>query len=133
MRTSALGQLCLVVLISICSGGCLYLAAGAAGVGAAAGTYAYVRGQLEVAYPAGYERTWAATLDSLNELELGVESADKDAFGGEIKAKRADGTSVKIAVAPVTSNSTSVKIRVGTFGNRTISETIANKIENKLK
>ena len=112
--------------------GCVGLALGVAGAGAGVGTYAYIKGELETTYSSEYEKTWAATLDALNALEIAVESADKDAFGGLVKASRANGTSVKIKVAPVTSNSTSVKIRVGTFGDRSISEKIAARIKTNL-
>ena len=132
MKNLALKSLSIVVVCALGASGCVPLIVGAAGAGAA-GTYAYVKGQLEVSYAADYARTWAATLDSLKALEVTVEDANKDAFGGEIQAKRADGTSVRIHVAPVTSDVTSVKIRVGTFGSRTISDRISKEIESRLQ
>lgn len=122
----------LAVLSTLCSGGCVWLAVGAAGAGVGYGTYAFIRGQLEVAYPNEFQQTWSAALDALESLEIRKKSAAKDAFGGKIEAARADGTSVKIAVTPITSASTSVKIRVGFFGDQAISEMIAEEIERKL-
>lgn len=132
MKLFALNSVSIVMVCSLCAAGCVPLMVGAAGVGAA-GTYAYVKGQMEVSYAADYERTWAATLDTLKALEVSVQNANRDAFGGEVRAKRADGTAVTIKVAPVTSDVTSVKIRVGTFGNRSISNRISTEIENRLQ
>jgi hypothetical protein len=131
MKHIVLNSLSIAMVCTLCATGCVPLLIGAAGAGAA-GTYAYVKGQMEVTYAADYERTWAATLDTLKALGVTVQDANKDAFGGEIRAKRADDTSVTIQLAPVTSNATSAKIRVGTFGNRTISERISKEIENRL-
>jgi len=131
MKNLILNSVCIVVVSALCANGCVPLMVGAAGAGV--GTYAYVKGQLETAYPATYEQTWQATLDALEGLGISVETSGKDAFGGTIKAKRADGTSVRLKVAPITSNSTSVKIRVGLFGDRTVSEGISTEIASRLK
>jgi len=133
MKHATLTGLCAVLMSVFCSAGCVGLAIGAAGAGVGVGTYAYIKGELETICPSEYERTWAATLDALKAFEIAVESADKDAFGGQVKANRADGTSVNIKVTPVTSNSTSVKIRIGTFGDRSISEKIAAGIRTNLE
>jgi hypothetical protein len=121
----------LVVLNALCSCGC-WFAVAAVGAGVGAGTYRFIRGQLEVAYPSEYQETWSATLAALESLEMRKKSANKDAFGGTIEAARADGTGIKIVVTPITSASTSVKIRVGFFGNRAMSEMIADEIGRKL-
>lgn len=76
--------------------------------------------------------TWSSTLAALDELGLGQTSAKKDAFSGQIQAERADGTKIKITVTPVTETLTSVKIRVGTLGNRDMSAKIAAEIEKQL-
>ena len=133
MRSARLTAVCLVVLSALCSGGCVWLVVGAAGAGVGVGAYAFIRGELEAAYSSEYQETWSATLAALETLEIRKKSASKDAFGGQIEAARADGTSIKIKVTPITATSTSVKIRVGFFGNRAISEMIADEIEAKLK
>jgi len=133
MTYGKLGIVCLAVCSALCSSGCAWLAIGAAGAGVGVGTYAYIRGELEAAYPSPYNETWSATLAALDKLEIRKKSAEKDAFGGLIEAARADGTSIKIRVTPITDASTSVKIRVGTFGDRAISETISAEIESRLK
>ena len=131
-RAKLLAVVFLTVCSALCAGGCILLAVGA-GAGLGVGAYKFVKGELEVAYPAGYEETWSAALAAMDALELTREDAGKDAFGGRIEAARADGTPVKMSVTPVTPDSTTVKIRVGTFGNRAMSDMIASEIEAKLK
>jgi len=133
MNRATSTTLSLTLVTVFCCTGCVGLALGVAGAGAGIGTYAYIKGALEITYSSGYEETWAATLDTLRAFEIAVQSADKDAFGGQIAATRADATPVKIKITPVTSNSTTVKIRVGTFGDRSISEKIAARIKTNLE
>lgn len=103
-----------------------------AGAGAGVGTYAYVRGELKREYHASLDRTWGATLQALKALELRVEDTQKDRLGGNIKARRGDGTIVKVALEPKASDSTLVRIRIGTFGDRDASERIGKEIEKRL-
>jgi hypothetical protein len=134
MRNAKLvGTGLVVLMLTVCSGGCVWLAIGAAGAGVGVGTYAFIRGELEAAYASEYQETWSATLAALQALEIRKKGASKDAFGGRIDAARADGTPVTIKITPITPASTSVKIRVGFFGNRPISEMIAGQIETELR
>jgi hypothetical protein len=132
MNNAKITLLCLVVLVSLCSSGCLWIAVGAAGAGVGVGTYAYVRGELEAVYASAYQETWTATLAALDSLEMRKKSASKDAFGGRIDAARADGTPITIRVTPITPTGTSVKIRIGFFGNREMSTMIADQIKAEL-
>jgi hypothetical protein len=131
MRRGKFMTVVLLVGSLLFSGGCIGLAIGAA-AGVGVGTYAFIKGELKTAYPYTYEETWSAALAAVDALELTKMGVEKDAFGGRIEAERATGKSIKISVKPLTSNSTSVKIRVGVFGHRAISETIASEIEAEL-
>jgi len=133
MNDVKITAMCVAVLVSLCSSGCLWIAVGAAGAGVGVGTYAYIRGELEAAYASEYEEAWRATLAALESLGMRKKSASKDAFGGRIDAARADGTPITIRVTPITPNSTSVKIRVGFFGDREMSQMIADRIGQELK
>jgi opacity protein-like surface antigen len=101
--------------------------AGVAG-GAGAGTAVYVEGEDSRVHRANLDQTWTATLDALKQMNIRVEKSDKDALGGTVEAKRADGTEVKIKEEPAEGNSTQVKIRVGVFGDQNASEAIQNSI-----
>ena len=102
------------------------------GAGAGAGTVAYVRGELQTTYAASFNRTWEASLTALKDLGITVYNTDKDATEGNIEATKADGTKVKINLKPAGSDTTSVKIRVGIFGDEEVSRTISNQISKRL-
>jgi len=124
-----------MILVLICMGlmlqGCLLLAVGA-GAGAGAATVAYVKGELKTTYAASLNRTWDATLSALKDLQINVRSSKKDATEGDIEATKADGTKVKIVLEPAGPDTTSVRIRVGTFGDEEVSRVINRQIASKL-
>ena len=111
---------------------CEYVIVGALTAGAGAGAYFFVQGNLKRDYEAPVERMWEATLQAVEELRLATESKRHDAFGGEIKGMMADGTSFQIELKRLSNNWTEVGVRIGTFGDRTKSEAIHDKIFSKL-
>lgn len=112
--------------------GCL--AAAVAG-GAAAGImiYSYMHGELERTYPADFPETWQATMQTIEKLGFEKDSWANDAISGEIKARRAIGTPIRINLELIAPNVTSVRIRVGTEGDKSLSEIIHHKIEENLR
>jgi uncharacterized lipoprotein len=112
--------------------GCGALLAGGAGAAAGAGTIAYVRGEAQSTYPASFERTWNATLGALQEANLKVQDTDQDGSQGTIKAVQADDKNVNVALEPAGPGTTSVKIRVGTFGDEETSRAIHQRIASRL-
>jgi hypothetical protein len=111
---------------------CGYILVGTLAAGAGAGTYFFVKGNLKRDYEAPVERMWEATLQAVEELRLATESKRHDAFGGEIKGIMANGDSFQIEVKRLGENWTEVGVRIGTFGDRTKSEAIHEKILSKL-
>ena len=121
---------CFLIGLSACSRKWAVLGAAAAAVGA--GTYYYIKGDLKRNYEAPMDKTWDATIKSVEELKLTTESTEHDAFNGVIKGKMADGKSFTINVKRLGENSTEVGVRIGTFGDRARSEAIHDKIHSKL-
>lgn len=115
-------------LLSGCAAAVLAGMAGGAGVGAAM----YVEGEHSQVHKAALDRTWAATLEALKQMNLRVDRSNKDALGGTIEAKRADGTDVKIKEEPAERSTTRVRIRIGTFGDQQGSEAIQTQIDKNL-
>lgn len=115
-------------ILSSCAAAVLAGAAGGAGVG----TAIYVEGEDSRVHSANLDQTWTATLDALKQMNIQVEKSDKDALGGTVEAKRADGTDVKIKEEPAEGNTTQVKIRIGVFGDQNASEAIQNTIARNL-
>jgi len=108
----------------------IILGGGAAGGGAAV---AYAKGELEQVHAAPYDRVWDATLRALRTLNIAVSDTQKDQISAKAVGARADGTAVVVSVLPVTKDSTSVRVRIGNFGDRPTSERIQGQIAVMLK
>ena len=122
----------LILLLLPVLGGCALMLVGA-GAGAGAGTVAYIQGEHSQVHAGNYERVWSATLAALGQMNIRVIKTEKDALSGTISARRADDTSVTVKVEPTGADTTTVKIRVGTFGDRAASESIQARIVSSLK
>lgn len=110
------------------SQGCMIAAVG---IGAA-GTIAYVRGDLEAVEPAPIDVVYDASLKALEELELHVTSKSKDALVAQILTYDAQDKRIRIRLKAATDNTTKLSIRVGTFGSETKSRLIYHKIRDYL-
>ena len=113
--------------------GCALILIGAGAAGAGAGV-AYAKGELEQVHAAPYDRVWDATLSALRTLNIAVSDTQKDQISAKaVGARAADGTAVVVTVLPVTKDSTSVRVRIGNFGDRPTSERIQGQIAVALK
>ena len=118
--------LLLLAGLSLASGGCLFVAAGAAGAGAA--TYFYVRGRLCQEYYAAFPDSWQAVLTTLKEQGFAVTHQENNGTEGTISSKTADGSAITIAITsqpsrvPAEKSVTRICIRVGTWGDEPLSE-----------
>ncbi len=121
---------CLLIGLTACSRKWAVIGAAAAAVGA--GTYYYVKGDLKRNYEAPMDKTWEATIKSVEELKLTVESQKHDGLSGVIKGKMADEKSFEINLKRIGENLTEVGVRIGMFGDQGKSEAIHDKIHSKL-
>lgn len=125
---------CLSFVLSslmVSSTGCLAIAVGAG----AAGTVAYLAGDVEVEEPYNIDEVYAATRKAVDELDLHVIAGDtdKDALSATVVARDAADKRITIRLRTRTSNTTRLSIRVGTFGDETKSHLIYSKIVEHLK
>jgi len=111
--------------------GCILVAAGA-GAAAGVGTYAYVRGELESTLDAPLDRTWRATQTAMKDLKFAVTKEQKDALQAELTARTAADKKVLVKLVKLTNNTTEVRVRVGTFGDESLSRLILEKIKANL-
>lgn len=128
-------ELLLVLLLAVSPlilTGCLTAAAVGGAAAAGAGTVAYIKGELKATEEASLNKTWAATVAAVDELEFLVINKIKDAVSAELEAKTADNKTVKIELKRVSDNLTDISIRIGTFGDETLSRYILSKIEARL-
>ncbi|MGE3536550.1 MAG: DUF3568 family protein [Candidatus Tectimicrobiota bacterium] len=129
MRQTAYGLVCLALLLG--SSGCYTTTIGG-GTSFTAGTYSYITRELEVIYGIPMADVWPRALSAVESLQLHIDRQYLDGLGGDIEARRADGTPVYVSLKPSGSHSTSIRVRVGTFGDRIQSERIQRTIRQQL-
>lgn len=112
--------------------GCVAAAVGIGAAGAA-GTIAYVRGDLEAIEPEDLDVVYEAAVVAAKNLELRVISKTKDALTATIYARDAEDKKVSIKLKRTTEHTTKLSIRIGTFGNETKSRLIYQKIHDYLQ
>lgn len=119
--------------LSLCAslGGCYTTAVGG-GPNVTAGTYSYITRALEVIYSVPLADTWPRALAAVESLQLHIDKQHIDGLGGNIQARRADGTPVRVHLKPKGEYSTSVSVRVGDLGDREQSERIHRSIRQQL-
>lgn len=109
--------------------GCILAAVGAG----AAGTVAYVKGDLEVMEAKNLDTVYAASKKALEDLELSVIQDNKDKMGATLVSRDSQDKKVTIKLTAVGDESTEISIRLGTFGNEAKAAMIYNKIKENLK
>lgn len=102
------------------------------GVGAA-GTIAYVRGDLEAVESESLDKVYDATLKAVEELELHVMSRTKDALSATIVGRDAQDKKVTIKLNSTAEKTTKLSIRIGVFGSETKSRLIYQRIRDNLQ
>ena len=118
-----------IAVTSLAASGCLAAAAGAA-VGA--GTYAYVRGDLEATLASPLDEVWGATLEAVRDLGFAVREQAQDQLSARLVAAQVRGGDVSIRLERVGENATKVNIRVGTFGDEATSRLVLREIGERL-
>ncbi|MBW8002424.1 MAG: DUF3568 family protein [Planctomycetes bacterium] len=117
----SLGVVCFI-------GGCMIAAVGAG----AAGTVAYVRGDLEAVEAASLDKVYAATEAAVRKLELTVTKKSKDALSGVVVVRDAEDKKITIKLTSTAEGMTKISIRIGIFGNETKSRLIYEQMKREL-
>jgi hypothetical protein len=116
-------------LIAATSAGCLLAAA----AGAAAGTVAYVKGDLTAHVDADVEQTTKAARAVLVDMGGTVPEFTFGPAEGKVYGRTPEDKKVNIDTKYVTEKTTKLTIRVETFGNEAVSRQILDAIKAKLK
>ncbi len=95
-------------------------------------TYSTAEGLLRSTLGASMTDVVNATTETLKDLELVAIDSNVDQLKGRITARMAVGKKVGINLQSVDFESTSIRIKVGTFGDRSISLQILRNIEKRL-
>jgi hypothetical protein len=129
----------LLAALALGSSGCLAaVVGGVAAAGTATGVF-YVEGQLSHTYSAYPDDVWKATRTALAELNMFVKKEDRSDNGGGFILTQTTSDSVKITLEvkeskiPSEGPLTTVGIRVGTFGDKEVSNRILEQISSHLR
>ncbi len=116
-------------LMLVSQSGCVALLVGAA---AGAGGIAYIKGTLEKNFDRPVKRAHKATLAALKDLKLVIKEEELNQHSSKIKAEYPDETKVYIDITALTEKSSTIKIRVGIFGDQDKSQMILNAVMKRL-
>ena len=122
--------LMMTALLVLTNGCFLFVVGAAAGAGAAG--YAWVDGEVKTTEAAALNQTWDAAQAAMKDLQFPVTSQAKDALQGDLEARNASNTNISIKLKYISNSSTEIRIRVGTFGDETLSRIILGKINSHL-
>lgn len=109
--------------------GCMLLAVGAG----AAGSVAYVRGDLEAIEAKKLDTVYDAAKKALEQLELSISKDAKDAMSAEIIARDSQDKKITVKLAAATEDSTKLSIRFGVFGDETKSRMVYDQIKKNFE
>ena len=101
------------------------LVGGAAGGGAVA----YIRGELKATEEVSLNRAWKAAQMAMSDLEFTITDKEKDAFDGRIHASGAGDKAIDVALKKISPARTEIRIRVGLFGDESLSRQILEGIK----
>jgi hypothetical protein len=119
-------------LLALLPGGCLWVAAGAAG-GAAVGA-AYCYGKVCQTFPSSLDDSVAAAKTALSDLGMPMLEDRRDSGTAFIKSQTSDGDAVRIYLDPEVSKFpadgplTKVTVRVAAFGDHPVSNRVLDQI-----
>jgi hypothetical protein len=104
----------------------------AVGVAAGAGAVVYIKGMLEesMSYPTPV--VYDAVRAALRDLRVPVLEDKHDSLNAEIKGRFADNTNIWIWIDSVSPTASTLKIRVGTFGEENRSRQVLDKVHQQL-
>ncbi len=105
--------------------GCAFLVGGAAG----AGTVSYLKGELKSDEEVSLDRLWSATQTAIEDMGFTVKTKEKDSLSAKLAALTADNKNIDITLKRKGDNLTEIAIRVGRFGNESVSLHILEEIK----
>lgn len=128
MRKQLVFLILLFVGAAVSVQGCVVAAVG---VGAA-GTVAYVKGDLQTVESADIDAVYKAVSKAIDKLELSVTQKTKDAMTAKVVARDSQYKKITIKLGATAEGATKLSIRVGLFGNKRKSRLIYEQIKEYL-
>ena len=108
-----------LVMSAFMISGCAAAVVGVAAVGAGTGTYLYINGEMKTDYNHSFDATWTACQKSIADMR-GVDVEQQKEIGNGKIAAMVNNEKVKIDVLYKAKNVTTVSVRVGLMGDKTL-------------
>ena len=118
----------MLAALALASSGCAAVVV----AGAATAGVLYYQGALKVTAQAEPPAVSEATVKAFQELSIPLVSNETTALDAYIVGRNADGNDVKVSIEREGENTSSVSIRIGTFGDEDDSTAIWERIQAKL-
>lgn len=128
MKTKVLLAVLMAAALPFGSGCALFLVGGAAAAGA--GTVAYVNGELKETEGVAYDTAYDATLAAMSDMQYAVVDKSKAGVEAKILARTSGDKKIQITLNKQSATITEIHIRVGTFGDESLSRQILDKIKS---
>ncbi len=129
-------QLLLTLILGLSllvNSGCPALLVGVAAGGAAGvGAVKYVGGELRSTEEVSLNRAWKATQKAILDLEFTITSKEKDVFDAQLIASGAADKRIKVRLKKQSETLTEIRMRIGVFGDESLSRHILEKIKKRL-
>jgi hypothetical protein len=129
MRKQQVFLMLTLVSLAVLAQGCVIAAVGAG----AAGTVAYIKGDLTAVEAKDLDAVYKATEKAMADLKLNITTKAKDAMSAKIIARDSQDKKIKVKLSATAEGTTKLSIRVGTFGSETKSRLIYEQIKKNLK
>jgi len=123
-----IGMVAVMAIVVVTQSGCLVAAA----AGAAGGTVAYMKGDVEAVVDGGVEQTFNATKAAMDELKLPLLATWANAMEAHVEARVGTDNKATVNINGQSEKLSKVSIRVGTFGDQGLSQAILEKIKANL-
>jgi hypothetical protein len=128
MKTKVLLAVLMAAALPFGSGCALFLVGGAAAAGA--GTVAYVNGELEETEDVAYETAYNAALAAMSDLQYTVVDKSRNLLTIKIVARTIGDKRIQVMLDKQSATVTEIRVRVGTFGDESLSRQILDKIKS---
>jgi hypothetical protein len=99
---------------------------------AAAGIAIYSLGELRSIEQATVDRTWQAAQRAVEDLHYTITSREKDAVGAKLISRGAGDKKIEINLKKLSTETTEVRVRVGIFGDESLSRLVLKRIKKNL-
>lgn len=100
---------------------------------AGAGMVAYAKGELSATEEASFPRAWAAAQAAMDDLDLTIVSRQRGEVSAKLVARGADNRRVTVSLERQMGDLTEIRVRVGIFGEESLSRLVLDKIRQRLR